>query len=232
MRYEIKEVRMATYITGDTHGGRDIGWLWRLKGQVKPEDYLIIAGDCGLFWVDDCTADFRYWLSEFGCTVLFIDGNHDDHAKLSRLDTAQMFGADVGIAGDRLYHLRRGRVYEIEGKRWFCFGGGQSVDRGRRRPYVDWWDEEVPSREEFERGVDSLIAVRWKVDYVLTHTAPAEVLKELSWASEAKKEDPTTFMLNRFWDLLTFEKWYCGHFHVDQSVWRIRFLFNRVIEVE
>jgi hypothetical protein len=226
---------MATYLTGDTHGGRDKGGIPRWHGTVRDtltrSDHLIIAGDCGAFWAEDSTADFRAWLQELGCTVLFIDGNHEDHQRLAALPSAGMFGADVGVGGDHLFHLRRGRVYTIGGKTWFCYGGGLSIDKALRTPFMNWWPEEIPSREEFERGVDALIAVDWKVDYVLTHTAPSDVLRDLEWVHPDKKQDSTVFQLNRFRDLVSCRKLFCGHFHKDVEVGDVRMLFSEVVGV-
>jgi predicted phosphodiesterase len=228
---------MAIFITGDTHGGEDSRalriWHRRQKQQLTKGDYLIIAGDSGVFWHQDYTIAFREWLSQLACTVLFIDGNHDDHWKLADLESREMFGADVGVACDNVYHLRRGRVYTICGKKVFTFGGAMSADQDtnkhNRKFGAGWWPEEVPSKEEFERGLDALIAVDWKVDLVVTHTAPLHYLQLLEWVDPLKKKDPTTRMLNRFHDLLSFDSWYCGHFHQDMEVGRLRIVMNDVV---
>ncbi len=233
---------MAIYITGDTHAN-DNGdaialrrWHGRNKKYLTKDDYLIIAGDSGVFWYQDYTIEFRDWVSQLACTVLFIDGNHDDHWRLADLQSKQMFGADVGVACDNVYHLRRGRVYTICGKKVFTFGGAQSTDKetnSRNRKLGEgWWPEEVPSKEEFEQGLDALIAVDWKVDLVVTHTAPLACLRLIEWVKPERKFEPTVTWLNRYHDMLSFEQWFFGHFHEDLEIGKFCMVMNKVIKID
>jgi hypothetical protein len=224
------------FVTGDIHNGQDMGKLYQWYGQLKDDltlyDCLMIAGDTGLGW-EYASAWVQGWLQNLGCTVLFVDGNHDDHWTLDGLATREMFGSDVGVLCDGIYHLRRGRVYEIAAKKWFTFGGALSIDEKMRTGGVNWWPEEIPSKEEFERGVDALIEVDWKVDYVLTHTAPKDVIPLIGGDSfELKERDRTAIYLRIYRDLLqSYDKWFCGHFHKDLEIGQLRVVFGDVVEV-
>ena len=42
-----------------------------------------------------------------------------------------------------LIHLMRGEIYIIEGKTFFTFGGGYSIDKPFRKENVSWWPAEI-----------------------------------------------------------------------------------------
>lgn len=89
--------------------------------------------------------------------------------------------------------LERGQIFELEGKKFFTFGGASSHDiqggilerddpnyretqaeiEETGLPYrinhVSWWAEELPSEEEMEEGRKNLEKVDYNVDYVITH---------------------------------------------------------------
>jgi DNA repair exonuclease SbcCD nuclease subunit len=228
---------MAVFITGDTHGGQkaeDVKGiaLWKsVRGaDMSMDDYLIICGDCGVCW-PGMGDRFENWLLGLGCTVLFVDGNHEDHLELSLLDDREMFGADVGVVCEGIYHLRRGRIYLIDGHSYFCFGGGVSVDKKHRlMTGRGWWPEEIPSEEEFMLGMRNLIDADFKVDVVVSHTAPSSVLSQMFRGNGGKKDDPTTFMLQRFFELVDFQHWYCGHFHREDDYGKVHVMYNEVVE--
>ncbi len=230
---------MAVYVTGDTHGGTGGDdwalrrWAERTADKLTKDDYLIIAGDCGLLWEVEVANDFRRFLADLPFTVLFIDGNQDDHWALALLSTVQKFGADVGHVERDVYHLRRGRIYTIGDKTWFCFGGGISIDKAMRKEGISWWPEEIPSKEEFQLGMRNLIDHDMQVDVVLTHTAPRSVLLDASFAvHSAKVNDPTAFMLDAYKEAgLKCDRWFCGHFHRDVQLGDVRILMNQVVEV-
>ncbi|MBP3836167.1 MAG: hypothetical protein J6E31_03645, partial [Pyramidobacter sp.] len=69
-----------------------------------------------------------------------------------------------------MFHLRRGQVYEIEGKSFFCMGGAMSIDKEWHTEGESWWPGENITTDDMRRGVEALEKRGNKVDYVLTHT--------------------------------------------------------------
>lgn len=210
------------FVTGDTHVPYDISKLnskrWPLGNTLTKNDYLIIAGDFGLLWEAYPNKTEEYWtkwLQKKPWTTLFIDGNHENHDRLANLHTEDMFGSQVGVAAESIYHLRRGHVYLIDGRTFFTFGGGESIDRYRRTQGISWWPEEIPSYREFEKGWATLEAMDWEVDYVITHTCPQEVMP--SYYADSKEKDPTSKLLQAYKDKLDYKVWYCAHFHEDKT---------------
>jgi len=120
-------------------------------------------------------------------------------------------------------------VYTIEGKTFLAFGGVASIDKASRQNRRSWWAEEIPTRANVDRGVRSLKTLGGKVDYVITHTAPREVVdtvigKPLILGAagreqdEARFDDPTVAFLMEFRDhvdLGTLKEWFFGHFHTE-----------------
>ena len=115
--------------------------------------------------------------------------------------------------GGNVYHVCRGSVLELEGKKYLCFGGAESPDREEREPGVNWWKQEMPSDEEYAACEQNLEACGNQVDYVLTHDAPSRFLDFTVLASGE------TNQLHQFLDKillkLTYEKWFFGCYHRD-----------------
>ncbi|MCM1528459.1 MAG: hypothetical protein NC093_00495 [Alistipes sp.] len=51
-----------------------------------------------------------------------------------------------------IFHLCRGSLFEIDGKRIFAFGGAESHDKQYRKLGVTFWKEELPNEEEMDHG--------------------------------------------------------------------------------
>lgn len=208
------------YVTGDTHGSLDISKLNtthfpQQKGMAK-DDYVIIAGDFGLVWDRSATeAWWLNWLSNKNFTTLFVDGNHENFDMLREFELVPMFGGHVRRITDSVYHLERGQVLTIDGRKIFVMGGARSHDTEHRTEGESWWQQEIPSLEEMECGIRALDAVEWEVDYVITHCAPGSVQQMLATWYE---NDPVVSYLELVRRDLNFKRWFFGHYHVDRQV--------------
>ncbi|MBR6770616.1 MAG: metallophosphoesterase [Lachnospiraceae bacterium] len=208
------------YITGDTHG--NFGRFTKRQRSALPmklteRDYVIICGDCGICWADD--TEFQYncdWLSRLPFTLLFVDGNHENHTMLTDYPVELWKGGKVHhIVKDKIIHLMRGQVFTLEEKKFFTFGGASSHDmeggildredslflekkkqlKKRKLFYrvigETWWKEELPSQAELEEGRRNLEQIGYQVDYVISHCTSNRVQKLLAqnhikWNSPAK----------------------------------------------
>jgi len=229
------------YITGDLHGETKFLWNQIKLHSIKAGDRVFLCGDTGLVW-DNC-----YWeieslnmLNDMGIEILIVDGNHENFNLLYRFPTEVRYGNEVGVIRPNIIHLKRGLIYTIDGKSIFVMGGAQSTDEYKRTIGVDWWPEERQTYAEQERALNSLDDVNWTVDYVITHTAPAqaEPLIKRGMAEQYGKLkfqlDHTTevqFLTNVCKDL-KFKAWYFGHFHIDKSMWKFHCLWTQTKIVE
>ena len=212
---------MTIYVTGDIHGTNSIRRLnsdnfWQQEDLTK-EDYVIIAGDFGLLWnMDKEDKYWLKWLDEKPFTTLFVDGNHENFDLLYSYSQEDWKGGKIRRINDSVFHLGRGEIFEIEGNSIFTFGGARSIDKIHRKEGVSWWSQELPSKEEIEYAIDNLEKVKFKVDYVITHTTSQNTMREEFYF----KEDE---LINNFFNFLEeelgFKKWYFGHFHEDKTIW-------------
>ncbi len=241
------------YITGDTHGDLEMG---RLSFQNFPEgklltreDYVIILGDFGFpFLPSDYCEDgtdpdhirrqqrYRHWiawLAERPFTVLFLDGNHDNHPFWNHLPAVEWHGGLVNVHPDapNVMHLKRGELFQLEGHSFWCMGGAESPDKGYRTEGVSWWREEIPSLEEMNHGLEVLERHNYRVDYILTHTMP-QTLLQLTLRRRYRIE-PTRSYLDEVLARTDFKQWFCGHFHEDRDFppYKIRVVYDNIFRL-
>lgn len=207
------------YVTGDIHGHIDISKLKSkyLKGEVG--DYVIITGDFGLLFNPKQSKQEKYWidwLSNKPWTTLFLDGNHENFDLLEKLETVNKFGSDVGKVNDSIFHLRRGRIYTIEEKKFFVFGGASSIDKKYRKEGISWWPQELPSYLEYKFAYKNLENHNYTVDYILTHEANTDMFKHLV-SHHSEVYDLPKFIQDIV-DKTEFKHHYFGHHHKDKTV--------------
>ena len=69
------------YVTGDIHGNISRINVKRHRYHWDENDFVIIAGDCGLLWANKPTPkelSLYNWLANQQFTTLFVDGNHQN----------------------------------------------------------------------------------------------------------------------------------------------------------
>ena len=216
------------YITGDTHGNQ-YKWVEQIESVISPADIIIVCGDFGVgfwngrYWSEETFYDF---LSAQKYTVLFIDGNHENFDKLYSYPIGTWCGGRVHKIRQNVIHLMRGEVYCIEDISIFVMGGGYSIDKYLRTEGVSWWSQEMPSEEEYDNALENLRNADFKVDYIITHTAPSETvyylstLRSLGIKNDVVQEQQLTIFLDEIQWKVTYKHWYFGHFHVDLELWR------------
>ena len=220
------------YVTGDLHGSIDIAKLsfgcFPEQKSLTKQDYVIVCGDFGLVW--DGGRSEKIWqaiVAEKPFTTLFVDGNHENFEMLDALPQVDMFGGKVHEVVPGIYHLIRGQVLTIDGKRIFVMGGASSHDKMFRKEHISWWKEELPTGAEIKAASDTLEANGWCVDYVISHCAPRSIQKEI--APDYEKDRLTTFF-ERLKNELTFRHWYFGHYHMDRQLGdKFTAIFNKAI---
>jgi hypothetical protein len=109
-------------------------------------------GICGIS--REREVETREYLRNLPMTVLFADGNHENFAALNSYPVEEWNGGKVHIIEPGIIHLMRGQVYLIDGKKFFVFGGAYSMDRPWRTLGSTWFEEELPSEEEYEEALE------------------------------------------------------------------------------
>ena len=208
------------YITGDTHIPVDIGKLnskrFPAQKDLSKDDFVMICGDFGGVWNNDHEEMYwRKWLEQKNFTTLFIDGNHENFHLLNKFEIVDFANGKAHKISNSIYHLMRGQVYEIEGKRIFTFGGASSHDKKYRTKDKNWWEEELPSDYELEMANLNLESSGWTVDYIITHCAPSSVQERIS---PNYCQDILTDFFEYIKNKTMFNKWFFGHYHLDMTI--------------
>lgn len=129
-----------------------------------------------------------------------------------------------------LLFAKDGEVFELGGKQAIVMGGAYSIDKMVRLMYgYGWWPDEQPS-EEIKRYVESqLDKLGWKVDVVLSHIMPLKyepVKVFMAGVDQSKLDKSMEEWLDGIEDRLEYGKWYCGHYHTEKKIDRVKIKFE------
>lgn len=130
---------------------------------------------------------------------------------------------------------RDGEVYDLDGKKAIAIGGAYSIDKAWRTEGQSWWADEQPSLEIKTRVEQALDRLNWQIDIVLSHTTPLKyepVEVFLPGIDQSKVDKSTEEWLDGIEKRLEYEKWYCGHYHTEKQLDRLRIMFNDYIVLE
>lgn len=164
------------YVTGDLHADKDRLQEKDIK-KLKRADTLIVLGDFGFLWNGSkAEAHTLKWLSHRRYELCFIDGRHENFDLLKEYPVVDYKGGKARCIGKRLHYLMRGELYDFDGTTVFTMGGAESKDKDDREEGVNYWRAELPKADEMDKGEENLAKAGYKVDYVLTHDAPATLL--------------------------------------------------------
>lgn len=240
---------MGLFVTGDCHGD----W-WRLNiyalgrdKKLSKDDYLIVCGDFGIWHdIDGYESGSLDELAKLPFTILFVDGNHENFDRLcgGEFEVVDYHGGKAHKIRENIYHLMRGYVFELCGKKIFAFGGASShdVDDGILDPDefdswsefsetanewnrqgkmfrikgYSWWEQELPSEDEMERGRKSLSENDNEVDFIISHCCPQQIASIFSQG--LYKADKLTHYFDEILEKTKFTKWYFGHYHDNRRI--------------
>lgn len=171
---------MRLGLIGDAHG--DLNFLVNAINALasitvpEPVDEIIQLGDFGYYPGHQYGLDFIEALNEFcaeiGVTLCFIEGNHDDHDALARLDRDDL---GRGVVASHIRHLPRGHTILDDNTIVLSMGGAVSVNKDMLEPFESWWPTEAPSRSEIDTAiadVTSLTDTYPRSTIVLAHERP------------------------------------------------------------
>lgn len=233
------------FLTGDKHGRYgDLADQIEIMGITK-DDYIVILGDSGLNYYSGRRADgYKKNLNSLGPKFLIVRGNHE-----ARPTGDIEFYCDDVISGafirepmfDNIFYMLDGGVYTIAGKSILVIGGAYSVDKEYRLQmqaagFLDykWFPDEQLTEEERNNIMDAVVGLG-SVDYIFTHTCPSSFIPTdlfLPGIDQSKVDRSMEDFLDDITEYLTFDKWYCGHWHTDRVVdGCMRFLYHNIIRL-
>lgn len=224
------------FITGDVHGEYDLRKFGKeefpFQSELTKDDYMIICGDFGFLWDESKTEKYWLkWLDNKPWTTLWIDGNHENYNLLKRYRTENWNGGQIQKITNSIYHLCRGSIFNIEGKKIFAFGGAESHDKDFRIPGKTFWREEMPSLKEMTYGAEVLNGNDWRADIVITHSLPTYILRELDMTAVYRPNELTDYF-EKISEKLDFDMWFSGHYHLNQRcTGRHYMIFDTIVRI-
>ncbi len=230
------------YATGDTHGNfqRFKPKYFPAQADMDRDDYVIICGDFGGVWSgEEQDGAMLDWLERLPFTTLFVSGNHENFDLLKQYPVEKWQGGNIQRIRPHVIHLLRGQVFSLAGYTFFTMGGARSHDiedgilepnaagfaeqylRLRRRnaqfriDHQSWWQEEMPSAEEYAAARRNLAKHDHKVDYIVTHCAPSRIQAKLS---SGYARDELTEFFEEILPKTQFYYWLFGHYHDNKII--------------
>jgi len=226
------------YLTGDTH--RDFKLVAAFCDTVNStkDDTLIILGDAGInYFGGEKDRALKRLLEELPITLFCIHGNHERRPETLGYAEAAWLGGKVYREAEfsNLLFAKDGEIYGLDEKRCLVIGGAYSVDKPLRLAEGwGWWPDEQPSAEIRTRVEQQLERLGWTVDLVLSHTCPLNYEPRemfINGVSDATVDKSTEKWLDTIEGKLDYKRWYCGHYHTDKTIDKLRFMFNDFLEI-
>ena len=213
------------YLSGDPHGEfARFQLLYRQgEGKFTAKDTLIFTGDFGYTCGLNSPRYKREFLDDLAArpyTICFCDGNHEDFAALNSYPVIEWNGGLVHAVRPNIFHLMRGQCFTIEGKTFLTLGGAYSRDAYIRQRGADWFPEdELYTSEDYDTTIATLKRIGNKVDFVLSHTCPAEIIRRMGHTPDphdAQMVGHFEWVMYELGD--SFKQWFFGHWHMDESI--------------
>ena len=228
------------YLTADTHGKFRRVMEFFERGQITPDDVLIILGDAGFNYdtVPGSGLKRKAPVNFYGIPVLCLHGNHE--MRPEHIDTYREISWNGGTVYQEekypnLLFAKDGECYTIDGKRILVCGGAYTVFKEYRiAKGLPCYEDEQPSQEIKRRVEAQLDALHWNLDIMLTHTCPAKAVpkeKYIPGVDQSTVDTGTEDWLDRIEDRLDYGAWYCGHWHIEKQVGNIHFVYQTIIQI-
>ena len=227
------------YITGDKHRDFKKTAVFCDTVQSAKDDLLIILGNVGInYFGGEKDRAFKRLLAELPITFFCIHGNHERRPETLGYAEATRYNGAIYWEPEfpNLLFAKDGECYNLDGKRCITIGGSYSVDKEiHLAEGWGWWADEQPSKEIRECVENRLDAENWQVDYVLSHTAPLKYEPcetFISGVNQNTVDKSTEKWMDSIEGRLVYKRWYCGHYHTDKVIDKMRFLYNDFLEVK
>lgn len=228
------------YITGDVH--RNFNEIKRFcnENNTTKDDIIIILGDVGInFYGGIKDWSVKHSLEKLPITLFCVHGNHEQRPfAIKTYNEVEKFGAKVYMEKefDNIVFAKDGEIYNFNGLKCMAIGGAYSTDKYYRiTNNWKWFRNEQPSDSIKEYVEKQLESINWNIDLIFSHTCPFNYRPQETFAHIIdfdKIDTSTEEWLQKLENKLNYKKWYCGHFHIEKSIDKIRFAYDDIIELD
>jgi 3-oxoacid CoA-transferase subunit A len=171
----------------------------------------------------------------FGITYFCIQGNNEERAEnIQSYKEKEMYGGKVYVEDEypNIVFAKSGELYNIDGKSVLVVGGAYSIDKDFKLSVgAPWFQSEQLTKEEKENILNKYKGMH--IDVILTHTCPKkyEPTEVFDKNIDQTKVDKS---MEEFLDVLEesieYDEWYCGHYHIEKDIDKIKFMHKSIIE--
>lgn len=223
------------YITGDKHADFNDVFSFCKTNNTSLDDILIILGDSGInYYNDENDNVLKNNLAKLPITLFSIHGNHEERCENIKTYKTKIFHSGTIYYEEQYPNIlfaKDGEIYDFNNKKVLVIGGAYSVDKYIRlaRGYR-WYESEQPS-EEVKQKVLKLIDENNNIDIILTHTCPYKYIPIetfISGIDQSTVDSSTERFLDLVEEKLNYKIWYCGHYHINKKIDKIKFMFNDI----
>ncbi len=227
------------YVTGDTHGSFERISQFCFDHRLTKDDIIVILGDAGInYYGEKRDSSVKSTLSKLPVTLFCIHGNHENRPENIPSYHKALFHGGLAYVEDEYPNILfaiDGQVYQLGGLQCLVCGGAYSVDKQYRQlKGYRWWPDEQPSEKTKAKVENVLDNLGWKIDVILTHTCPSKYIPIemfISGIDQSKVDNSTEEWLDTVENRCEYRAWYCGHYHTDKRVDKLRFLFRDTVEM-
>ena len=226
------------YITGDKHGNYSDVFDFCYKHKTTTYDIMIILGDAGInYFLNDKDYILKNALLGLPITLFCIHGNHEERPENIKTYKTKSFHNGLVYYEEEYPNIlfaKDGEIYDFNNKKTLVIGGAYSIDKEYRlKMGYNWYKSEQPTEEIKNRVKDILKKNSNKIDVILSHTCPIKyepVEAFLNFIDQSTVDKSTETFLNELEENSQYKIWYCGHYHIDKKIDKIRFMMNDIDE--
>jgi len=225
------------FITGDQH--RDFSSIYKFckKFKTTKKDIMIILGDSGInYFLNSKDITLKKKLAKYPITFFCVHGNHEERPEnISTYKTKEFHNGIVYYEEEyqNILFAKDGQIYDFNNLKTLVVGGACSNDKGYRiRVGIQWFESELPTVEQKKEILKSIELNKDNIDVILTHTCPFKYLPIDSYIKFIDSENSYNDF-EKWLDMLlelNYIKWYCGHYHINRTVDKIKFIYNDIVQ--
>lgn len=224
------------YITGDRHGDYRSLIDFCIETNTKIDDVIIILGDAGInYHLDYRDTLLKEKLKELSITLFCVHGNHEERPQNIASYKTKIFYDGIVYYEEKYPNIlfaKDGEIYNFNNLKTMPIGGAYSIDKAYRvLNGYPWYKDEQPSDEIKEHIRKVLENNGNKIDVILSHTCPYKYMPFeafLDGVDEVEVDKTTELFLDEIEDTTDYQRWYCGHFHIDKDIDKMEFMMYRI----
>ena len=224
------------YITGDRHGDYRSLIDFCIETNTKIDDVIIILGDAGInYHLDYRDTLLKEKLKELSITLFCVHGNHEERPQNIASYKTKIFHDGIVYYEEKYPNIlfaKDGEIYNFKNLKTMPIGGAYSIDKAYRvLNGYPWYKDEQPSDEIKEHIRKVLENNGNKIDVILSHTCPYKYMPFeafLDGVDEVEVDKTTELFLDEIEDTTDYQRWYCGHFHIDKDIDKMEFMMYRI----